>query len=125
MTYTMVNEDLFHAIKPGLSSYPDNPDQAANSLKPLLDLALDKIPTNVQKLTRISLKATAGLRLISETKADRILEKVESLFNRYPFYMRDDDVSILDGKYEGIYSWITLNYAKGRASYNAMKANLS
>ncbi len=41
-----------------------------------------------------------------------IFIKVKTLFKRYPFtFNPQDDVSILDGKYEGIYSWLTLNYA--------------
>lgn len=37
---------------------------------------------------------------------------MKSLFKRYPFSFNSiEDVSILDGKYEGIYSWLTLNYA--------------
>ncbi len=113
MTYTLLNEELFHSIKPGLSSYADTPQDAANSLKPLLDMAVLKVPLDKQKTTRITLKATAGLRLVSQTKADEILRLVSALFDTYPFYKRDEDVSILDGKYEGIYSWVTLNFAKG------------
>lgn len=37
---------------------------------------------------------------------------MKNLFKRYPFtFNAQEDVSILDGKYEGIYSWLTLNYA--------------
>ena len=49
MTYSLLNQELFHAIKPGLSSYADRPDDAAKSLKPLLDMALAKIPVEKQK----------------------------------------------------------------------------
>jgi Golgi nucleoside diphosphatase len=35
------------------------------------------------------------------------------LFGKYPFDHDQDDVGILDGKFEGIYSWLTLNYALG------------
>lgn len=33
------------------------------------------------------------------------------MLKKYPFANTENDVSILDGKYEGIYSWVTLNYA--------------
>jgi Golgi nucleoside diphosphatase len=38
---------------------------------------------------------------------------VKSLFSKYPFVYGREDVGILDGKFEGIYSWLTLNYALG------------
>lgn len=76
MPYELVKEDLFKAIKPGLSAYADEPQQAADSLKPLLDAALEVIPLKERQIARISLKATAGLRLISEEKANVILDKV-------------------------------------------------
>lgn len=109
----LVNEDLLLKVKPGLSSYAKEPEKAVDSIKPLLDKALDIIPKHHQKLTRISLKATAGLRLISEKIANQILNNIKKLFHGYPFLFNEskDDVSILDGKYEGIYSWLTLNYA--------------
>ena len=31
----------------------------------------------------------------------------------YPFKHTEKDVDIMDGKYEGVYSWLTLNYALG------------
>lgn len=40
--------DEFHAIKPGLSSYADDPAAAASSLKNLLQQALDAVPHEQQ-----------------------------------------------------------------------------
>lgn len=50
--------------------------KAADSVRPLLDRALETIPKEYHKLTRISLKATAGLRLISDRLAEIILNNV-------------------------------------------------
>lgn len=47
-----------------------------------------------------------------------LLFKVANIFSMYPFYRGKNDVEILDGKYEGIYSWVTLNYAKGKMIMN-------
>ena len=66
--------DTFEQLKPGLSSYRDEPEKAAQSLKPLLDIALRAVPQQLQAGTGLSLKATAGLRLLPGSKADDILK---------------------------------------------------
>lgn len=67
---------IFHEVKPGLSSYADNPKVGAESLIPLLDQAKQFIPQDAWSSTPISLKATAGLRLLPKEKADAILAAV-------------------------------------------------
>lgn len=107
----LIKEDLFVKVTPGLSSYSHSPEEASQSIKPLLDKALDVIPKEKHGLTYLTLKATAGLRLISDEIADKILASIRKLFDRYPFQTKSNDPEILDGKFEGIYSWLTLNYA--------------
>ena len=125
MPYHLVNEDLFHAIKPGLSAFAEEPHKAAESLKPLLNKALEVVPSAEHSVTRITMKATAGLRLISNSKADEILNSVNKLFDAYPFYRTKNDVQILDGTFEGIYSWITLGYAKGNRLLSKIDAEFN
>lgn len=114
----LVNEELFEKIKPGLSSFSNAPAQAVNTIKPLLDKALLVIPKQYHEMTKFSLKATAGLRMISDKLANQILDNVRNLLKKYPFLNTYEDVSILDGKFEGIYSWITLNYALNNFEYS-------
>jgi apyrase len=40
--------DTFEQLKPGLSAYPDDPEAAAASLKPLLDVAMKTVPGDLQ-----------------------------------------------------------------------------
>lgn len=108
----LVKQELFVKVKPGLSSFADKPDQATESIRPLLDKALKAIPPKYHQRTHISLKATAGLRMISDRLANMILKNIMDLFKQYPFQFNENmDIGIMDGKYEGIYSWVTLNYA--------------
>lgn len=107
----LLKQELFVKVKPGLSSYAKNPDEATKSIQTLLDKALDVIPKEYQSRAQVTLKATAGLRMISDEIANQILENISSLFKKYPFQSQKPDAEIMDGKYEGIYSWITLNYA--------------
>lgn len=110
----LLNEE-FKMLKPGLSSFDTDTKGAANSLNPLLDLALEKVPKDKQSCTPVAVKATAGLRLLGEEKSAAILKEVRAhLTNLYPFaVVEGDGVSIMDGKDEGVFAWVTTNYLLG------------
>ena len=55
--------------------------QGADSLRPLLEEAAKYIPQSKWRDSAIALKATAGLRLLSNETAAQILEKVGVLFS--------------------------------------------
>lgn len=110
-----LEHETFEQIKPGLSSYPHDPQKAAESLDSLLDLAVAEIPKELQSCTPLAVKATAGLRLLGEAQSRAILEAVEKRINsKYPFPLpAEDGVIIMEGKDEGVYAWITTNYLLG------------
>lgn len=98
-------------VKPGLSAYADNPEEAANSLKELLQSAVEVVPEAARPVTPVRLGATAGLRRISDVKADKILAAVRKLIpSTSAFKFKESWVSVLDGSQEGSYMWITANY---------------
>ncbi|ORX37495.1 nucleoside phosphatase GDA1/CD39 [Piromyces finnis] len=111
-----LEDETFKEIKPGLSSFPNSPKDAANSLEPLLQLAMEKIPKELQDCTPIAVKATAGLRLLGEEKSEAILKAVEDKIRKeYPFNLpKENGVIVMDGKDEGVYAWITVNYLLGK-----------
>ncbi|KAI8110376.1 hypothetical protein M9435_002051 [Picochlorum sp. BPE23] len=108
-----LNFDEFEQLKPGLSSYADNPEDAAKSLQPLLEKALATVPKSKQTSTPIMVGATAGLRLLPDGKADVILDHVTQYLKEYPFKFDENDVQILSGQNEGAFAWLTLNYLLG------------
>ena len=75
-----VDSEVFEQTKPGLSSMADEPADAKDSVARLLDVAKQSIPEEFHKCTPVSLKATAGLRLVSQEKADRVLAAVRSRY---------------------------------------------
>ncbi|KAG1225039.1 hypothetical protein G6F35_003645 [Rhizopus arrhizus] len=104
-------EELFAQTQPGLSAFANEPQKAAESLDGLMQDALKLVPSRLQKTTPIAVKATAGLRLLGEAKSEAILEAVRVHLATYPF--RVMDVSMMDGKDEGVYAWITVNFLLG------------
>ncbi|GBC09083.1 hypothetical protein RclHR1_00860021 [Rhizophagus clarus] len=115
-----LEDEIFAHIEPGLSSYGDNPEAAAKSLNVLMEVALKNVPKELQHCTPVAVKATAGLRLLGLKKSERILEAVrEHLEINYPFpIIEKDGVVIMDGKDEGVYAWITVNYLLDRLGSN-------
>ncbi|TEB27788.1 guanosine-diphosphatase [Coprinellus micaceus] len=110
--------EVFKMTQPGLSSYAGKPLEAARSLDVLLDVAVDVVPKELHHCTPVAVKATAGLRLLPGRQSNDILEKVEQrIHEHYDFQLADHDpVSIMDGKDEGVYAWITANYLLGTIS---------
>ncbi|KAG0171885.1 Guanosine-diphosphatase [Apophysomyces sp. BC1034] len=107
-----LEDEIFHMLQPGLSSFGD-PVRAAESLDELMHIAVESVPETYHHCTPIAVKATAGLRLLGKDKSDQILAEVHTrLQTRYPFPIAD--VEIMDGKDEGVYAWITVNYLLGR-----------
>jgi guanosine-diphosphatase len=107
-----LENEVFHMLEPGLSSFDNDTEAAADSLEDLLQIALESVPQDMQHCTPIAVKATAGLRLLGAEKSDRILSAVRKrLEDKYPFPV--SAVEIMDGKDEGVYAWITVNYLLG------------
>uniref|UniRef100_A0A8C6QVC9 nucleoside diphosphate phosphatase n=1 Tax=Nannospalax galili TaxID=1026970 RepID=A0A8C6QVC9_NANGA len=106
--------EIFESVKPGLSAFVDQPKRGAETIQGLLELAKDSIPRSHWKTTPVVLKATAGLRLLPEQKAQALLFEVEEIFKKSPFLVPEDSVSIMDGSYEvkcGISRILTLGFS--------------
>lgn len=98
-------------LKPGLSSFKNDPEGAAKSLDPLLNMAMEHVPDDLKSCTPIAVKATAGLRMIGPEKAEEILKAVRHrLETEFPFAVvskgedpaKDNGVHIMDGADEGM-----------------------
>ncbi|XP_011268404.1 ectonucleoside triphosphate diphosphohydrolase 5 isoform X1 [Camponotus floridanus] len=110
----ILDNELYSEIKPGLSSFADNPKDAARSLTILLNKAKTVIPQSEWSRTLLTMKATAGLRLLPEAKANNILEECRKLFQMSGFQIAKNSISIMEGTDEGIFSWFTVNFLLDR-----------
>nr|XP_033808428.1 ectonucleoside triphosphate diphosphohydrolase 5 isoform X5 [Geotrypetes seraphini] len=109
-----LEREIFESVKPGLSAYADLPEQGAETIRGLLEVAKNAVPSSHWRKTPVVLKATAGLRLLPEKKALALLSEVKDILEESPFLVPDNSVSIMNGTYEGILAWITVNFLTGQ-----------
>ena len=79
----------------------------------MLEKAKKEIPKEYWNKTPLILKATAGLRLLPQEKAENLLNSVREFFKETPFLTNEESVEIMDGTDEGIFSWFTVNFLLG------------
>lgn len=67
-----LQNDALQHLKPGLSSYADDPEKAAQSLAPLLDFALKTVPEELQVLQPMG-TSCQRLHLLAQAAAVSVL----------------------------------------------------
>uniref|UniRef100_A0AAR2JDJ3 nucleoside diphosphate phosphatase n=1 Tax=Pygocentrus nattereri TaxID=42514 RepID=A0AAR2JDJ3_PYGNA len=99
----VLDNEMFHSTKPGLSAYVNRPENAGHSLKQLLVVAMNTVPRVEWKRTPVVLRATAGLRNLPPAKAHELLEEVREVLNDSPFFVPADSVSVMNGTNEELF----------------------
>ncbi|XP_045917213.1 ectonucleoside triphosphate diphosphohydrolase 5-like isoform X1 [Micropterus dolomieu] len=117
----VLDNEMFHSLKPGLSAYADSPEMAGNTVRTLLKVAKKTVPRLEWKRTPVVLRATAGLRLLATEKAQALLEQVQHVFDESPFLVPDNSVSIMNGTNEGLLAWISVNFLTGHLNAQTKK----
>jgi Golgi nucleoside diphosphatase len=103
-------------IKPGISSFSASPHKIGKfHIKPLIKLAASVVPKSQHSRTPVFLHSTAGMRLLTPTEQNTILENICSYIEqKSDFFIPDCDshVNVIDGAVEGLYGWLSINYMK-------------
>ena len=104
-------KDVFMKITPGLSSTAPRPTSASDYMDPLLAYAAAAVPSYKHSQTSLYILATAGMRMLDPASQKAILDDLRTdIPKKYNFLVKADNVQVISGKDEGIYSWISLNY---------------
>ncbi len=102
-------------VKPGLSSFANNPKDAGVSLKDLIGFMKEEVPEADWATTPIWLKATAGLRMLDAAQSEAVLLSVKDFLSskaNSPFLFRQSYARIISGNEEGAFGWIAYNYLR-------------
>lgn len=113
-------DDIFsESNKSPLSSFIKNPQEAGQSLQKLIDDATQELKKRQAnpKDVEINVLATAGMRLVDETKQKEIYASVKQFIQNNQF--QAGFVGTIPGKMEAIYGWLDVNYLAGNFQNNS------
>lgn len=109
----------FHAQRPGISHFGNNmTNQIDGYMNPLLQffatiLTEERVPADRWGEFRIFFKATAGMRALSQTVRDTIMQHVRQTLSQSAFLFDPAMALTISGEEEGVFSFLSANYAKG------------
>ena len=108
---------LTGALFTGVSTFGDKPERVGpDHLEPLLQHALNIVPTHAVPDTPIFLLATAGVRLLPERQRQALLARICSYARSNTGFLLPDcnlHIQVIPGETEGLYGWIAANYLLG------------
>ena len=113
-----LQDELWKQVKPGLSSFAQDPVKAGESIQELLNAAKERIPDRYWSQTPITLKATAGLRLLPKDQSEAIIAQVRTVLEKSGFKPDKNLIEIMNPMEEGLYAWFTVNYLLGSFAPN-------
>jgi len=105
--------DDFFEVRPGVSSYKDKLEDVKTSLSPLFEHSMRLVPSRLHASTPVIIRASAGLRLLSDDVAESILNEVRDVASKLPFLFKPEWCKVMSGEEEGAYAWMTINFALG------------
>jgi len=108
----VLDDELWVEDKRGLSSYAGEAREGGASINRLLDRAKERIPGEFWKDTPVTLKATAGLRLLPKDDQEELIGEVVNVLGSSGFKVVDGEggVEIMSELNEGVFGWFMVNF---------------
>ncbi|BFZ58897.1 Golgi apyrase [Savitreella phatthalungensis] len=104
-------------FKPGISTFADDVDHVGKKhIKDLLKHAKEVVPEHLHSQTPFYLMATAGMRLVEESKRDALMAEACRYAKEHSDFAIGEcrkHFSIISGETEGLFGWMAINYLLG------------
>ena len=103
-----------NTTKPGI--HEQDEEELEKTMNILIDYCKNRIielSNNKSNLSDVNfyLKATAGMRSISEEEQNKKLDVIRNVIKKSPFKFSNDDwAKVINGSEEGLFGWMTSNY---------------
>lgn len=112
--FFQIKEVFSESVKPGLSSFYNQPEKTPSSLQKMLVDAAQYLATQHidQKVTPINIMGTAGMRLLPEDKQKAIYLSLKRYIQKN-YHFPIHQVKTISGQDEGLYAWMDVNYLAG------------
>ena len=118
LSFPMTSSIWTDRMKPGISSYANNPMDVAKALNPLMEFAKESLAGKEKDFKNypIYLKATAGMRALPLQIREDLMTEIRNFMSNKtscPFYFEHDFARVVSGEEEGIYAWAAVNFLQG------------
>jgi len=114
--------------KPGVSSYADKLNQLDNYFDKLFKPIAAKLTAEQRRNTSVFLFATAGVRLLEPSQRSAIVNMLRKVINTQIYSLGfqkpikiKQDVRVITGADEALFSWVTVNYLMQRLTNKALE----
>jgi len=111
-----------------ISSFVNNTIGLTDQIISLINFAKSNVPIPNWSITSISLKATAGLRSLSNEEQNWIISQTSSILSNSGFMFYANDTKVISGEEEALYDFLAITIALHKNklnNYNNMCKNCS
>jgi hypothetical protein len=84
-----------------------------------------QVPEPQWPQTPVQLLATAGLRMLPGDASGALLQEARRLLGGSGFLFRDEWARVISGQEEGLFGWVSINYATGALQVRGVRCRVA